>query len=223
MKITISIDEKVFIKDPNSSEVGRKIIQYSILHIEEIGFESFTFKKLADKIGASEPTIYRYFENKHKLLLYLLSWYWNWMEYKLMIATTNVSSPDERLRISLKLLSEPIEKDPNFEHVDEAALYKIVISESSKVYLNKEVDKVNKEGLFLSYKRLCHGVAKIITEINPNYRFPRALVSTVVESSHDQRFFAEHLPALTEIKMEKLNSTSDFLSEMVFNTIKRID
>lgn len=221
IKVAIDIDEKVFLKDPNSSELGRRIIRGSILLIDEIGFEAFTFKKLAEKIGATEPTIYRYFENKHKLLLYLLSWYWNWMEYKLMIATANISSPEERLRISIGLLSEPIEKDPGFEHIDETALYKIVIAESSKVYLNKEVDKVNKEGLFLTYKRLCHKVADIITEINPGYRFPNALVSTVVESSHTQKFFAEHLPSLTEVTRHEQHSTTEFLTEMVFSTIKK--
>ena len=219
--IIISIDEKLFLKDPHSSDLGEKIIQHSILLIEKIGFESFTFKKLAEKIGATEPTIYRYFENKHKLLLYLLSWYWNWMEYKLLIATTNIASPEARLKIALQLLIQPIEKDPNFSHIDETALYKIVIAESSKVYLTKNVDKANKEGLFMSYKRLCRKIAEIISEINPDYRFPTALVSTVVESSHSQKYFAEHLPSLTEVTMNKLNNTTEFLTEMVFNTIKK--
>jgi len=219
--VVISVDEKTFLKDPHSSTIGEKILQHSILLIEEIGFEAFTFKKLAEKIGATEPTIYRYFENKHKLLLYLLSWYWSWMEYKLLIATTNIPSPEERLKIAIQLLTQPIEKDPNFGHIDEEALYKIVIAESSKVYLNKNVDIANKEGLFKSYKRLCKNVAQIICEVNPAYRFPTALVSTVVESSHSQKYFAEHLPSLTEVTRSQLNNTTEFLTEMVFHTIKR--
>lgn len=219
VKVHIDVEEKVYLKDPNSSELGSKIIRYSIEMIDEMGFESFTFKKLAAKVGASEPSVYRYFENKHKLLLYLLAWYWNWMDYKLLLATTNVKSAEERLRIAVKLLSQPIEKDPNFEHVDETALYRIVVSESSKVYLIKEVDKVNKEGLFISYKRLCKRVSSIIMEINPQYRFPRALISTIVESSHDQKFFAEHLPSLTDINSSE-NDITDFLLEMIFRTIK---
>src|SRR5690606_36978101 len=191
----------------------------SIEMIDQIGFEAFTFKKLALQIGASEPSIYRYFESKHKLLLYLLAWYWNWMDYKLMLATTNVPSPEERLSICIRLLSHPIEKDTNFEHMNETALYKIVVSESSKVYLIKEVDKVNKEGLFISYKRLCNRVAAIVQEINPAYKFPKALISTIVESSHDQKFFAEHLPSLTDVDAHT-NNTTDFLTELVFNTIR---
>ena len=37
---------KIFIKDPESSELGKRIIEHSILLIDEIGFDSFTFKKL---------------------------------------------------------------------------------------------------------------------------------------------------------------------------------
>src|SRR5690606_16299390 len=132
----------------------------------------------------TEATIYRYFENKHKLLIYLLSWYWNWLEYRLLTATSNVSDPEERLKIALRVLSEPIEEDHDYQYIDETSLYRIVVAESHKVYLTKDVDKDNKEGLFLSYKRICKYVAAIIEEINPAYRFPTALVSTVVESSY---------------------------------------
>lgn len=220
-KVTIVIDERLYLKNPLSSILGQDILKYSIRMINEMGFEAFTFKKLAGAVGASEPSIYRYFENKHKLLLYLIAWYWNWMDYKIMLGTTNIFSPEERLRIVIRLLSQPIEKDDNFEHIDEVALYGIVVAESSKVYLIKDVDKINKEGFFLSYKRLCHRAADIISELNPEYGFPTALISTVIESSHDQKFFAEHVPALTEISRKDLNDTTEFLTEMVLKTIKK--
>ena len=79
--IQIKIDEKVFSKDPLSSELGKNIIFHSIGLIDELGFEAFTFKKLAEKIQCTEASIYRYFENKHKLLTYHLTWYWLWLEY----------------------------------------------------------------------------------------------------------------------------------------------
>ena len=221
VKIHIDIDERLFLKDPNSSELGIKIIKHSIEMIDKMGFEAFTFKKLAQKIGSTEPSVYRYFESKHKLLLYLLAWYWSWMDYKIMLATNNIESAEERLLMAIKLLSQPIEKDPNFEHFDETALYRIVVAESSKVYLIKEVDKVNKEGLFISYKRLCNRVSSIVTEINPGYRYPNSLISTVIESSHDQKFFAEHLPSLTDITTARLDDTTNFLTDMVFSVIRK--
>lgn len=221
VKIHIDVDAKLYLKDPNSSDLGLQIVQYGIQMIDKIGFEAFTFKKLAGKVGATEPSIYRYFESKHKFLLYLLAWYWNWMDYKVILATSNIPSAEDRLRIAIRLLSAPIEKDSNFDHIDEIALYRIVVSESSKVYLIKDVDTVNEQGLFISYKRLCNRVASIVNEINPEYRFPRALISTVIESSHDQKFFAEHLPSLTDVTHKRLQDATEFLTELVFRTISK--
>ena len=63
---TIRVPETIYLKDPESSELGQKIIKNSIELIDDIGFEAFTFKKLAESIGTTEAGVYRYFENKHK-------------------------------------------------------------------------------------------------------------------------------------------------------------
>ena len=52
--LKIVVPEKIFIKDPESSTLGKRIVQNSILLIDEIGFDSFTFKKLGEKIGSNE-------------------------------------------------------------------------------------------------------------------------------------------------------------------------
>ncbi len=221
VRVTLHVDEKLYLKDPNSSETGRRILEHSIALLDEIGFEAFTFRKLALRIGSTEPTIYRYFRSKQRLLLYLTSWYWSWMEYRLLFATSNVVSAELRLRLALRELTQPIVADDATPHIDEAALYRVVVSESSKVFLNRDVDAENREGLFRSYKRLCRSVADIIAEINPEYRYPVALVSTVVESSHLQKHFAEHLPSLTNVLRHEMNgSTTDFLTDLVFRVIK---
>ena len=95
--LKITINEKLYVKDPETSELGHNILKNSILLIDEIGFEAFTFKKLGEKIQSNESSIYRYFENKHKLLVYLTSWYLSWMEYRMAFATTNVTNPIEKL------------------------------------------------------------------------------------------------------------------------------
>ncbi len=218
--ILIKIDSKIFAKDPFSSELGKNIIFHSIHLIDELGFEAFTFKKLAEKIDCTEASIYRYFENKHKLLIYHLTWYWSWLEYRITFATANIKSPEERLIIALKLLTSPLEQDPQVPQIDEEALYRIVIAESQKVYLTKSVDEENKQGLFFNYKRLCKKAAAIIHEINPGYRYPTALISTVVESSYDQRYFARHLPSLTEIPKESEDGITHYLTELVLKAIK---
>ena len=63
--LKITINENIFLKDPESSDLGKRIVENSILLIDEIGFDDFTFKKLGAKIGSNESSIYRYFENKH--------------------------------------------------------------------------------------------------------------------------------------------------------------
>ena len=95
--LKISVPNKIYITDPETSELGKRIIKNSILLINEIGFESFTFKKLGKQIGSNESSIYRYFESKHKLLLYLSSWYWAWLEYQLVIETFSISNPHKKL------------------------------------------------------------------------------------------------------------------------------
>lgn len=218
--IQIKINENIFLKDPDSTELGRNIITESIKLMDEIGFEAFTFKKLANHIKSTEASVYRYFENKHMLLLYLVSWYWNWLEYQMMLRTTNVDDPKERLKRLLALFSESVQMDPNFSHIDETALQGIVIRESSKAYQHKAVDAENSQGLFESYKRITESVVSIIKEINPNYAYPRALVSTIIESAHHQMYFAEHLPRLTEKNMDDCENLRTFMEEMVFRTIQ---
>jgi AcrR family transcriptional regulator len=220
--IRITVDEQVYLKDPESSVKGQQIIENSILLIDELGLEAFTFKKLAEKIGTTEATIYRYFESKHKLLIYLISWYWNWLEYRLVFATSNITAAEERLKIAIHVLSGIVENDMDYAHINEIVLQRIVVAESAKVYLTKDVDADNKAGFFLSYNRLLKRIADIIQEINPEYKYPDSLVSTVAESAHYQMFFALHLPALTNINLTPHeNQLEEFLTDLVFKAIAK--
>ena len=190
--------------------------------IDELGFEQFTFKKLAQAIGSTEASVYRYYDNKHKLLIYLIAWYWKWMEYQIDYRTNNVPDARERLKLALQTVCRPVEEDPNFAHINEAVLHRIVVAESNKTYLTKRVDEDNKEGLFRGYKDLCKRIAQIVTEINSDYVYPYTLVSTVLEAAHLQPFFAEHLPSLTEIKKgsDVHEQTYAYLESLVFTVIR---
>nr|WP_237390496.1 TetR/AcrR family transcriptional regulator [Fulvivirga sediminis] len=202
-----------------SSTLGRKIISGSIDLINNLGFEGFTFKKLALKIGSTEASIYRYFESKHKLLLYLTSWHWAWMEYRLVFLLANISSPLKKLELALQALTEEVKEDKNISHIDERKLYQIVINESAKAYYTKDVDKENKDGVFVSLKNLVDRVSNIILEIDPHYQFPHMLVSTVIEGGHHQRYFAEHMPRLTD-SVTKGDAVTQFYKDLVFGALK---
>ncbi len=217
--IQITLNEKIFVKDPLDTELGKRIIFSSINLIDELGFEAFTFKKLGSKINSTEASIYRYFTNKNQLLSYLISWYWSWLHYQLIFQTNNINDPQQCFRIALRLFTEPIQMDDSFKHVDEQALHRIVVSESSKAYLRKEVDKDNKDGYHSSYKRLVKAVADIVRKMNPSYPYAESLVSTVIEGAHHQAFFAEHLPTLTNVNQSG-NSLEEFFSQLVLKTIQ---
>jgi len=217
-QMKIQVNEKVFLKDPDSSEIGRKIINNSIFLIDEIGFEEFTFKKLGLEIGSPESTIYRYFENKHKILLYLTIWYWSWLEYRLVFGTANIISLNEKLNTAIKLLVEPIQEDSDFSHINEVVLNRIVISESAKSYFTKKVGVDNKDGVFKVYKRLVQRVGDLVLAINPDFEYPNMLISTVIEGAHQQRYFGEHLPSLTNVRNGN-KDISNFFIQMVFRTI----
>lgn len=205
--IKMKLNEKLYLRDPQETKLGRNIIQHSIMMIDQMGFEDFTFKKLADRIDSTEASIYRYFENKHRLLLFLLSWYWEWLKYCIDLKIMNIEDPKRRLRIALETLVDASHRDdPSTEHVNEALLHRIVIAESAKSYYTKQVDAENQQGLFFTYKALCKALQSMIEEINPNFPYPRALASTLIEMAKSHVYFSEHLPSLTDISFKAGNS-----------------
>lgn len=219
--IKIELNSKLYLRDPEQTVLGRNIVAESIMMIDELGFEMFTFKKLALKLKSTEASIYRYFENKHKLLVYLVSWYWSYLDYRINFNTHFLDDPNEKLKIIINIISEVGEEKNNYSHVNEALLYNIVVSESSKAFLTKEVDSDNKEGFFAEYKSLCHKIAKVVLEINPSYSYPHALVSTLFEAGKKQVFFSQHLPSLTESRIigTDRSQIANFLESLAFSAI----
>lgn len=196
-KIRVEVNGKLFLKDPFSSELGVLIVQEGAHLIQELGMEHFTFKKLGGKIGSTEAAIYRYFENKHKLLLYLSAWYWAWLEHNLVFVTANQADPEERLSVAIRLLVEgPIYKQNDF--LDPEILRGIVINESIKGFLTKEVDLEHESGIFSQVYKFGDRISSIITELNPGYLYPKTLVSTILESSLLQSFNSQHLPGMLD-------------------------
>jgi AcrR family transcriptional regulator len=218
-QLKIPINEKLYLKDPLTSVIGQKILNKSIHFINEVGFEKFTFKKLALLIETTEASIYRYFESKHKLLLYLINWYWSCIATRLLFETSNISDPRLKLKKAIHLLTAIPNPEKENLLMNELLLKKIVINEASKVIQTKEVDNENKDGVFTLYKNVVKNVANMITEVAPSYKFPNMLVTSMIEGSNQQHFFAEHLPKLTNSEVEK-DFVELFYQELIFNTIQ---
>jgi hypothetical protein len=213
-RIKLKLNEKVFKKDPQSSELGLKIVSEGINMMEELGLESFNFRKLGSRIESTEASLYRYFDSKHHFLAYLIMWYWSWMDYQVAMKTINIDDPKLRLRNALKVITKEVLVDSEVTHVNEVKLNKIVVTESTKVYHHKGVEEDNKQGFFIVYKELVHRIASILLEIEPDYKYPHMLISTIIEGAHHQRFFAEYLPRLTD-QIEGEDSVSCFYINLV--------
>ncbi len=219
--IQIRPHQKLYLRDPQDTKLGRNILKASIILIEELGIEAFTFKKLAEKIESTEASVYRYFENKHLLLIYLVTWYWEWVSYQIEINTLNVEDTQKKLLIAIKTLVEASRENPAIEYINESILHRIVIAEGVKAYHTKQVDEENKDGFFKSYKSLCKKIADIILEVKSDFQYPAALASSLFDMANNHIYFAEHFPRLTEVTVKDgdLSEVIQFLNYVACNSL----
>lgn len=219
-QVKFLINDKIYLRDPENSELGKMMIKKAIELIADIGFENFTFKKLAVEINSTEASIYRYFENKHRILLYILNWYWSYMEFLVNIKLENIVDNREKLKTILHLLTDEFEENQSEFEYNMFKLNRIIIAESSKVYLVKEVVEINKEEVFKPYKNLSARIADVILEYNPKYQFPKSLSTTLIETSHYQQYFSSYLPNLTDAASHKTdNFTYKYLENLLFSVL----
>jgi AcrR family transcriptional regulator len=217
----IILNTKLYLKDPEGSNIGKQIICESIKMMYDLGYEQFTFKKLAMSIPTTEATIYRYFENKHRLLIYLIDWYWAFLRYQVLYNINNISNPEEKIKKCIDLLVWEDNAATYSSEIDIKSLYYISISEGNKTYFSKDVDTKNQERLFEPYKELCELLASIFKEYNPNYQYANSLASTVIEASHFQYYFMNHLPRLCDFGKEKNpKDIETFLEHLVFSSLR---
>lgn len=194
----IELNANLYLKNPASSNLGKEIVQKGIELMDEIGFEKFTFKKLAAQIDTTEATVYRYFENKHLFLVYVTNYYWQTMENILAYETSNLASPKLRIERLIHLICKTFEQGQMCHWMELSNLQQLVMHEASKTYLTTDVDQENKAGYFAAYKQFVEVASFLIQSYKPEFPYAHALVSTMLESVWQQRFFSKHLPKLTD-------------------------
>jgi hypothetical protein len=220
-QLSFKVNEHIYLRDPETTELGKQIVKNAIDLIHELGFEHFTFKKLATKMSTTEATLYRYFENKHRLLLYILNWYWFYMEFLVDFTLQNIQNPEEKLTKIIELFTQSLPESAGNLDYNKFYLNQIVLSESSKVYLIKEVKEFNNHQVFKPYKDLCNKISEVILSLNPSYLYSRSLSSTLIETAHSQQYFSKNLPRLTNISNEKNEIfVFNFLKQIVFAALK---
>lgn len=219
IQFKIAQPASTYLKDPQETKLGLSIIQHSILLIHEIGFERFTFKKLSESIGCTEASVYRYFQSKQQLLLFLFSWYWGWMNHRVQHEIDPAKNTLERLEKAISLLIERSSNEQQIHFIHEAKLQQIIEQEGVKSILTKEVDNINETGAFENYKQLVGYLSEFIHQINPDYAYPNMLITTIIEGAHLQHFFADHLPRLTN-RSENHQSIGSFYLHLLTSSLQ---
>lgn len=214
IQVRILPPSALYISDPQGTDLGKRILANSILLMNKVGLEDFTFRKLAEEIGSAEASVYRYFSNKNQLLLYLTNWYWDWVHHLVVQEIVQERDSWLRLRAAIGVLVRPYSRKTGVDYINQTELHQLVINEGTKAYRTKLVDQKNSKGLYLGYKGLTEEISKLILRIDPQFRHPNALASSVFEMAHDHPFFARHLPRLTDL--ENNEDIGDKLEEMLW-------
>ncbi len=212
-RFQIPVLEAIALRNPQATQLGQRIIEGSIFLIDELGFEQFTFKKLAQSVGTTEASVYRYFASKQKLLLYLINWYWGRLECRLLLESQG-GSVKERLDKALDLVL--ILKATSMSFASEKRLQRIVIHEAPKVFLTKAVDADHQTGYHAIYTEIVRYVSDLVRAYQPACKYPEMLVSTLLEGSLQQRFFSEHLPEVTNAS-EQEDAVAVFYKQLFFS------
>jgi len=219
VNINVEINSELFLRDPQKTELGKRLIKHSIELFYDVGYNSFKFKELAIKMDSVEASVYRYFENKHKLQLYLNCWYWSYLNYLIQFNTNNIKDANQKLSIAIETLVYADQQDDPNAYINQKKLHQIVHDQGIIAYHTKKIDEENSKGLFFDLKTLCKSLATIITECKPSYPYPFATASSMLDMILTQTYYAEHLPSLTEVKHKNAKSE---VSKFITYTLSRL-
>lgn len=181
--IQLKVNDKIYLADPAGSDLGKRILKSGSKLICEEGLDSFNFKKLSKEIKSTEAAIYRYFENKNKLLLYYFAWYWKWIEYNVVFGTQNLPTAKQKLEVILNILSNPPQIGNTFDYIDGDSVFKLMGRDGIRILLTPPESDDEKE-LIKAFKSLCDRVSIVINEVDESYNLPVQLATTIIVSTH---------------------------------------
>lgn len=210
------MSKRLYLKNPQDTPLGRVLLIDALSLINVIGFEAFTFKKLAQKAKTTEASVYRYFENKHHMLLYLVNQYWTHIYNVAVYQCQNEHNAKHRIQVILNLILNPELPEHNIQSPYEIkSLYQLVLWEGSKTYLTRNVNQFNKDLFFKPFKELSLLLAREIRAYQPKYKFSKSLASTMIEMAHLQHFYSMYLPSLTDARNNTPRDIMRFLNTLL--------
>ncbi len=211
----LNISPKLYVRDPQTTDLGKKMLQESVVLIDETGFEEFGIDKLARHLEVEEDEIYQYFESKHQIFVFLLNWYWEKTIVLIDSNTAQIHDPIQKLKKIIDLLVQGANYGPFADFIDDARLQNIVIRESAKGYRRDALGKEHQGDLFFSFEDLCSKITPTLLEINARFPYPRTLASTLIETANNTLYFAHHNPKLLDLQPSRGRMVNDQVIEMV--------
>jgi AcrR family transcriptional regulator len=216
-----SSSKNLFVKDPLSSVLGQKLLKESARMLGEDGFDAFTLKKLAQNLQTTESSVYRYFDNKHRLLVYQINLYWGWLNQQVDLKCCQAGlSGKEALEKAFEIMCFPEAHSWPSDGVSFECMHKILTHQSVKAYFSEHVDHENQDGAHRALKSLVKQMSEWLKEGSPDFEFPKSLISTLLASVMIQPFYAEHLPSLTELPAP--NPTNSQTAQQTFRYVCQI-
>jgi AcrR family transcriptional regulator len=140
-------------------KIREEILDKTLELINEVGFDNFTMRKLAGKLGLTATTIYQYYKNKEELYFAALTQGFDTLCDVVQEALGKQNDPKERLREVIRAIIRFSLAHPNVYNI-------LFVSDVPKYY-----DYVGTES---------EAVAK--NELDAAMRFRDLLISTVLQS-----------------------------------------
>lgn len=197
LNIQVKVDKRLYVNDPFNSDLGRKIIAEGTVQLNQIGVEKFTFRKLAKKTSCTEAAVYRYFENKYKLLNYIISWYYGWLEYHIVFTVNQKEEPSEKIDKLIELLTEPVETDPNVKDISNKDVHELVIRENIKVIHTVITDEeLDKQGYSFAFNNIINRIQSLLEQLSCDPKTSRSLASFIFFQSQQMSFLSRHRKTL---------------------------
>ncbi len=208
----------LYLKNPKGSEIGESIVEMGAHFLGNFGLEELTFKKLAIEVGCTEATIYRYFNNKQQLLLYILNIYWSWQEYVIVFNCQNIENAEIKLKRVISALAKP-----EFEFLANRTFANNVlltaINEGVKAHYTIHIQNEMDHGKTIGYQRLISRIAEYIEEYNKLYPYSNSMAICLADSALQQLFIQSHHKNKTKTAIG-VENIEKFLFSILPNKLK---
>lgn len=211
--LSLELPECLYVKNPDSSKLGKNILHQAALMIGKSGIEEFNFLKLSKEIGCTEASVYRYFHNKQQLVQYLLNIYWGAICVEIEYTVRQIKSPKKRLKAALEILAAPHPENFTDNKLADAVV-SVAMSEGVRIHLRPRISEELKAGNFKYYSTLLDQLEMLIAEGLPGYPYARSLSATMIDTAMLQMLYTSRFKSFTD-KACIENGISGFLKSLL--------